>query len=146
MGGLVIRAYLKRHRPSRLGRVVMLGTPNQGSEIADMLKNFAPYRWLYGPAGQQLITEQTSVRDLFIPVDYDLGIIAGNRPFDLFCSWVIGRGKTDKANDGKVSVASTRLDGMSDHIVLPTNHTVMPADAAVMRQAVHFLHNGRFDR
>lgn len=40
MGGLVTRVYLSRHRPARLGRVVMLGTPNGGSEIADLLKGF----------------------------------------------------------------------------------------------------------
>ena len=37
-------------------RVVMLGPPNGGSEVADLLKNVAPYRAFYGPAGQQLGT------------------------------------------------------------------------------------------
>jgi pimeloyl-ACP methyl ester carboxylesterase len=44
MGGLLARVYITRHRPERLGRVVMLGTPNSGSEIADRLKNFGAYR------------------------------------------------------------------------------------------------------
>ena len=58
MGGLLARAYLGKYRPHRLGRVVMLGTPNGGSEIADGLKNFAPYRAFFGPAGQQLGTQR----------------------------------------------------------------------------------------
>ncbi|WP_312010023.1 esterase/lipase family protein [Bradyrhizobium australafricanum] len=49
MGGLLARVYLARHRPARLGRVVMLGTPNGGSEIADRLKNLAAYRAYFGP-------------------------------------------------------------------------------------------------
>jgi triacylglycerol esterase/lipase EstA (alpha/beta hydrolase family) len=44
MGGLLARVYLTKYRPKRLGRVVMLGTPNGGSEIADRLKQFPPYR------------------------------------------------------------------------------------------------------
>ena len=58
MGGLLARVYLARHRPKRLGRVVMLGTPNSGSEIADRLKNFGAYRAFFGPAGQQLGTQR----------------------------------------------------------------------------------------
>ncbi len=56
MGGLLARVYIARHRPKSLGRVVMLGTPNSGSEIVDRLKNFGPYRAFFGPAGQQLGT------------------------------------------------------------------------------------------
>ena len=58
MGGLLARVYIARHRPERLGRVVMLGTPNSGSEIADRLKNFGVYRAFFGPAGQQLGTQR----------------------------------------------------------------------------------------
>src|ERR1700758_1518490 len=38
MGGLVIRRYLYCFRPKNLGRVVMLGAPNHGSEAADFIK------------------------------------------------------------------------------------------------------------
>lgn len=52
MGGLLARVYVARHRPQRLGRMVMLGTPNGGSEIADRLKHIGVYRAWFGPAGQ----------------------------------------------------------------------------------------------
>ena len=83
MGGLLARVYIARHRPKRLGRVVMLGTPNSGSEIADRLKNFGAYRAFFGPAGQQLGTQRDdAINALFPPVDYPVGIIAGNRSID----------------------------------------------------------------
>ncbi len=80
MGGLLARVYLARYRPQRLGRVVMLGTPNGGSEIADRLKDFTAYRAFFGPAGQQLGTLRDAAIDAILPsVDYPVGIIAGNR-------------------------------------------------------------------
>ena len=80
MGGLLARVYIARHRPKRLGHVVMLGTPNSGSEIADRLQNFRPYRAFFGPAGQQLGTQRDeAINALLPPVDYPVGIIAGDR-------------------------------------------------------------------
>lgn len=80
MGGLVIRAFLTRYRPANLGRVVMVGTPNNGSQIADFLKSWPLYRKVYGPAGQQLITDQTAMAELFGAVDYDLASSPGTGP------------------------------------------------------------------
>jgi pimeloyl-ACP methyl ester carboxylesterase len=83
MGGLLARVYIARYRPKRLGRVVMLGTPNSGSEIADRLKHMGAYRAWFGPAGQQLVTQRdATIAAMFPPVDYPVGIIAGNRSVD----------------------------------------------------------------
>lgn len=141
MGGLLIRAFLRHYRPANLGRVVMVGTPNNGSQIADFLKNWPLYRKVYGPAGQQLITDQTEMTDLFGTVDYELGIIAGNRTIDPVSSLIIG---VRVPNDGKVSVESTRLDGAAAHIVIPANHTFLPVNRTMRSQTLSFLKDGRF--
>jgi pimeloyl-ACP methyl ester carboxylesterase len=141
MGGLIIRAFLRSYRPANLGRVVMVGTSNNGSQIADFLKNWPLYRKVYGPAGQQLITDQTAMTELFGTVDYELGIIAGNRTIDPVSSLIIG---IRVPNDGKVSVESTRLDGASAHIVIPANHTFLPVNRTMWSQALSFLKDGRF--
>ena len=139
MVGMLVRAYLKVFMPRNLGTVVLLATPNQGSEVADFLKNWALYRKLYKPAGQQLATDFAEAAALFGDVAYETGILAGTRTIDPVSSWIIG-----KPNDGKVSVESTKLHGVKDHAVLKVSHTFFPSSRKVWRQALHFLEKGRF--
>jgi pimeloyl-ACP methyl ester carboxylesterase len=140
MGGLVTRVYLSRHRPARLGRVVMLGTPNGGSEIADLLKGFAVYRAVFGPAGLQLTTEQAPVLTALPSPDYAIGIIAGCRTIAPIASTFV----LPRPNDGKVSVASAKLSGMADHIVVKAAHAGLPRHPIAIEQTIAFLHDGRF--
>lgn len=139
MGGLLIRAYLAQHRPAKLGRVVMLGTPNQGSEVADFMKDKRIYRWIYGVAGQQLVTDQSDFAHHFGQVDYELGVIAGSRSLDPISSYIIR-----KPSDGKVSIESTRVEGMRDHVVIPVTHTFFPSSKSAQKQTLEFLKEGRF--
>ncbi|TLX16176.1 alpha/beta fold hydrolase [Rhizobium sp. MHM7A] len=141
MGGLVTRAIIKRDRPAKLGRVVMLGTPNHGSEVADLLKNLTAFKRIYGPAGQQLLTSTLAdVQRQDPTIDFELGIIAGTRTIDPFGSYVIG-----KPSDGRVSVESTKLPGMSAHLILPVTHTFMPRNRLVIREVARFLKTGKFE-
>lgn len=142
MGGLVARVLLARGRPRRLGRVVMLAPPNQGSEVADRLAAFPPYRWWFGPAGAQLVTRRDAkTAGLFAPIDYELGVIAGSRSLYPAASALLPR-----PNDGRVSVAATVVEGMADHIVLPTSHPMIVRDRAAIEQVVAFLRDGGFSR
>lgn len=136
MGGLVIRHYLMRHRPEKLGRVVMLGTPNHGSEVADYLEKWPVFRWLYGPAGQQLVTHRKLTHDV---IDYELGIIAGSGSIDPIGSRIIG-----VPNDGKVSIESTKLAGMKEHAVMPHSHTFLPTRKPVWQMVANFIKDGKF--
>lgn len=142
MDGLLTRVYLATHRPAKLGRVVMLGTPNHGSEVADLLREYAIFRAYYGPAGLQLSTRLDATLRALRPIDYPLGIIAGNRTIDPISSTLV----LPKPNDGKVSVASTQLAGMADHIVVAASHPMLVRKAAAIAQTVAFLRNGRFNR
>lgn len=142
MGGLLTRVYLARYRPTRLGRVVMLGTPNHGSEVADRLKNLAAYRAYFGPAGQQLTTERDAATQAILPaVDYPVGVIAGNRSIDPILSAFLPR-----PHDGRVSVENTKLVGMTDHIVVSASHTWLPRHQSAIDQTIAFLRDGRFSR
>lgn len=139
MGGLVSRAYIHKYRPKNLGRVVMLGTPNQGSEVADKVVNWRFYKWSYGPAGQQLITDQSAFKHIFGAVDYEVGILAGKSSIDPISSWIIG-----KPNDGKVSIDSTKLEGMTDHKIISVSHTMFPHKRAAWQDTAVFLKDGKF--
>jgi len=142
MGGLVARAYLSRFRPERLGRVVMLAPPNEGSEIADLLQRNWLYQGAFGPAGGQLATRRSEeLCALLGAVDYLLGVIAGDRSLYVFASLVL-----PGSDDGRVSVERTRVAGMSDHIVLHTSHPLIMRDPEAVAQTIHFLQHGRFRR
>ncbi len=138
MGGLLVRGIVAQHRPEHLGRIVLIAPPNHGSEVANFWKNNILYQWLYGPAGQQLTTD-VDWEKIFGPVDDELGIIAGDRTIDPFSSYLIGI-----MNDGKVSVESTKLEGMTDHVIIAATHTFFPSNKEAQIQVCAFLKTGHF--
>jgi pimeloyl-ACP methyl ester carboxylesterase len=140
MGGLVTRAYIAKYRPDRLAGVVMLGTPNGGSEVADLLRGSRLYRAFYGPAGLELTTTAATGSDALPAVDYPVGVIAGNR----FIDPAAGLFVLPKPNDGRVSVQSAMVAGMADHVVVKASHAGLPRHAAAIEQTIAFLRDGRF--
>lgn len=142
MGGLVVRRYLDEYEgeipKEKTGRVVMIAPPNGGSEIADLLKDFPPYQWIFGPAGQQL-TIPARAADQTTPW-YDVGIIAGTKGWIYPLASLIMRG----GHDGRVAVENTKMKGMKDFIALPATHSFIVWKPTVHEQIVNFLKNGEF--
>lgn len=139
MGGILARVWLSGHTPANLGRVVMLAPPNQGSELVDELGEIIAFEWLNGPAGLQLGTGENSLPRSLGPVTFDVGVIAGDRSLNVIYSRLL-----PGPDDGKVTVESTRVDGMRAHITMPVTHTFMMMQPDVIEQVVSYLRTGRF--
>lgn len=139
MGGIVVRYYLRDHRPANLGRVVMLSPPNQGSELVEVYRNVALYEEIAGPAGLQLGTASNSVPNRLGPVDFEVGVIAGDRTLNPILSGLI-----PGADDGKVAVERTKVDGMADFLAVHHSHVFIMMRQDVQDQVVSFLRDGKF--
>ena len=137
LGGLVILETFESHGELPQGRVVLLGSPVQGSRAAR-----AVAAWSLGPhlLGRLAAAELTRHEPRIWRGARELGIIAGSR------SAGMGRLFADlpAPNDGTVSVDETRLAGAKAHIVLDVSHTGMLLSQAVADAAGRFLANGAF--
>lgn len=141
LGGILLRQYLSEYDLPVLGRSVMLGPPNHGSEVVDKLRDIPGFYWLNGDAGNQLGTDSDSVPNSLGPADFDVGVIAGDWSINWILSLLI-----PGPDDGKVSIESTRLDGMTDHLVMSVTHPLMMKNDAVIGQVLHFLRHGTFKK
>lgn len=142
MGGILVRSYLARHRVPELGRVVMLTPPNQGSEIVDKLGGLTLFKWINGPAGDELGTGTNSTPNQLGPANFPVGIIAGDRSINWINSLFFLPGR----DDGKVTVARAKLAGMSDFRVIHATHSFVTYNPEAIRLTIEFLQTGKFER
>jgi len=147
LGGILLRVMVAEGYLPRglVRRAVMLGPPNGGSELADVL-SAAPvfgraYRRFTGPAGLELGVGPSGIAARLPPVSFELGVIAGTRSFNPLFSAILG-----EENDGKVRVSRTKVAGMRDFLAVPHWHPTLMAAPTVVMQAMHFLEVGRFQR
>ncbi len=139
LGGILVRQYYKNHAPENVKRVVMLGPPNNGSEVVDNLKDTPGFELLNGPAGMQLGTQDNDVPKSLGPVNFELGVIAGTQSINLLLSTFL-----PNPDDGKVSVESTKVDGMSGFVALPATHPFLMKNDQVIDEVINFLEHGKF--
>lgn len=139
MGGLILRLLLAREptllQRCQIGRIVLIAPPNQGSRIADTLKDLHLYKAFYGPAGQQLVP--SCVAKVPGLAGNDFAVIAGGK----------GDGKGFNPllpgdDDGTVTVAETPLDGARDSLLVPTIHARISNNPITVRATISFLRHG----
>lgn len=140
MGGILVRQFLSNHSIENLNKVVMLGPPNKGTEIVDKLSHLPGFSFVNGEAGAQLGTGALSLPNQLGKANFDVGIIAGTQSINLLLSSLI-----PDTDDGKVSVESTKVDGMNDHIEMPTTHVFMMRNDDVIKQVICYLKQGKFN-
>jgi hypothetical protein len=140
LGGILVRQHLKGAHVARLGRVVMLAPPNQGSEVVDKLGDIGLFEAINGPGGNQLGTGSNSLPNRLGKVDFELGVIAGDRSIN----WINSLAMINGRDDGKVSIQRTRIEGMKDHLVIHASHPFIMRDTQAIAETIRFLSTGAF--
>lgn len=125
LGNLIVRWVLAENPGVRVGRVVMLAPPNQGSHEAN---RYAPWLgWILKPLADLRTQPDRAASYPPLPAYTEVGVIAGR-------------------DDGKVSIPETLVAGMTDHVVVPAAHTFLMLRPDVWRHTLEFLREGHFQR
>ena len=135
LGGLMTLSALRDAGGLPVARVVCLGSPLAGSAAAAQLSRHPVSAWALGRASS-LLREGVGAWDGTSQV----GVIAGRNPRGL--GQIFGR--FSGPHDGTVAIDETRIDGLSDHVVVASSHTGLVYSAEAARLTVHFLRHGRF--
>ena len=139
MGGIIVRTIQKEEPFDNIGRVVMLSPPNQGSELVDTLGDYSAFGWVNGPAGDQLGTDTNGFIAKLGPVEFDLGVITGDRSINGINSVII-----PGDDDGKVSIGSAKVEGMNDYKVIHSTHPYIMKNKESIAMTIQFLKTGTF--
>jgi triacylglycerol lipase len=149
MGGILLRQYFSdldqntQYNAANFGRAVMLGPPNQGSEIVDTWGKRWWFKFVLGDAGSSLGTNPYSKPMQLPSLPIEFAVIAGTtgkigaRWFGLLPSF-------NRPNDGKVAVASAKLAGMKDFVEVAIGHTTLPIHRTSRALAMQFVLHGTF--
>ena len=140
MGGILLR-YIQEYDPmENIGRVIMLSPPNQGSEVVDKLGDYKMFKWINGPAGLQLGTGEGNFIAKLKPVNFELGVITGDRSINWILSSLI-----KGTDDGKVSIEQAQVDGMNEFKVVHATHPFIMKNKQVIESVIMFLKTGSFE-
>ncbi len=139
MGGILFRHYVQTHGAENFSRTVMLAPPNKGSEAVDALRDVPGFQFLNGPAGLQMGTDSNSLPLKLGRAMSDIAIIAGTFSINLVLSTYL-----PDPDDGKVSVESSKLEGMCAHLQVHVSHPFIMENEEVMPEIISYLQTGKF--
>jgi pimeloyl-ACP methyl ester carboxylesterase len=143
LGGIILRWAATHHPMPRLRRVILLGPPNRGAQLADWLEGRLGWLFpaIWGRCARQLRRGERGLAER-------AGVLAPPTEFAIIAG---GTGKPDGFNrlvagdnDFTVSVEETLLPGMRDFALVPLRHTTLPLHGRSRRLIVRFLTEGRF--
>lgn len=139
LGGILIRALLAQEVPWVTGKIVMLAPPSRGSEIVDWSKKHPLIHHILGPAGRSLGSDGVPSELAALPPEIQAAVIMGNRnSIPIFTKLL------DSENDGIVSAAKGRIDGLSGFTVVNADHTFIQMHPETIRLCLHFLKTGEW--
>ncbi len=147
MGNIVIRRMLtniskdkeKIALKEKVNRIVMLGPPNNGAQMAKRLEGSGLFEVVVGPAGKQLASNWKKLEEQLATPTNEFGIIAGGLGDERGRNFLI---KGD--DDMVVSVEEAKLPGATDFRIVPVLHSFIMDDPKVMKLTLSFFKNGYF--
>jgi len=135
LGGLIALETLRQHPELPVSKVICLGSPLQGSATAQSLIQRGWGAWTLGRSAALLQSGCAPWQG-----QAQVGMVAGHIPrgFGRLLAGLAG------PSDGTVTIAETRLPGLTDHCIVSASHSGLVLSAEAARQSVHFLQHGRF--
>jgi hypothetical protein len=138
LGGLIARSAMARAARDgwKPGRLLVAGSPSEGSVVANFLSELDTYRRVFGPCGQSVTS--AGAASVPLPVCSEVGVIAGGNG---------GRGWNPLLrgdNDGVVRVAETRIPQSETCFMLVRSlHTPLASHPQTVRAAISFFEHGK---
>lgn len=148
LGNLVIRRYLHmttdpqtgRQGDPRLGRIVMLAPPNQGTQLGQKLIPLDFTKSITGEAAHQLASDWENLAPKLATPQIEFGILSGGKGDDAGYNPLL-----DGDDDMVVEVATTQLPGAKDFRVVPALHSFIMDEPTVQQMTHRFLEHGYFE-
>jgi len=137
LGGVLLQHMYNTHNYSKPGRVVALGSPFLGSQVARTLRKNPIASAMLGKSMANLMESGERAWT----TEHDLGIIAGTVSVGL---GTILPKMLESPNDGTVAVSETKLPGHKEHITVPVSHTALIFSPKTSDKVISFLKNGKF--
>ncbi|MDA8773790.1 hypothetical protein N9N03_01525 [Chlamydiia bacterium] len=143
MGGVVMRNLFTLDKElaclgdANLGRFVMVAPPNNGSQLVDAIKDNWVFKFVYGPAGQELSTDAIKNK-YFEEIPCEFGIITALDPNGYYNPYI------NSESDLILSVDESIIPGVYDHIEVEGSHSTLMFNDKVKRYVIQFLELGAF--
>jgi pimeloyl-ACP methyl ester carboxylesterase len=137
-GGLVIRKLISQTKhTSKIGRCVLVATPNKGSKLANIATHFKPVGAIYRTL--RSLNYEYIEQSTFTQVhEIEIAAIGGNKN-NLLLGNLIG-----DVNDGRVELRSVYYPELTDFIILPYGHNEIHHQAVTAKWIDSFLQTGKF--
>ena len=135
LGGILVRDAFRDGAPPNLGRVVMLGPPNGGSQHIDNFVRLPFFVTIWGAPSPELGTGTNALPARLPPINFPCRVIAGTNKG--LVGWML-----PGENDGRVTVASASAGSPSEVLRLPTGHAWIMRNPVVISNTIAFLRDG----
>jgi len=141
LGGIMAMHLLEKYPELPVQRIVMLGTPINGSHTAKIIS-----RWrLIGRLLSNSMADGLAGNYVYnISDKHEIGMIAGSIKSPIGFGLLLG--KLPEANDGTVLLTETKHPAITQHLVVNKSHTGLVFSRMVANLVANFLRTGLFKK